>query len=119
MQRINRTLALLPPAARSAHPDALRPIEVLAIQPSRDLGVLAAEELPRLPKTLRYMLRGLGASEDRGWDVLSYLGFDSTYTRVLLELGLNDARAHADVIAAFVAGGRVADTTASSAPELP
>jgi NTE family protein len=104
MQRINRTLALLTPAARSTHPDALRPIEVLALRPSRDLGRLASAELRRLPRTLRYMLRGLGASEERGWDVFSYLAFDSAYTRLLLDLGLEDARAQADVIGAFLRG---------------
>jgi NTE family protein len=108
MQRINRTLGLLAPEGRAAHPDGLRPIELFTIKPSRDLGMLAAQELTQLPATLEYMLRGLGASGGKGWDVLSYLAFDAAYTRILLDLGLADARAHEGAIRAFVAPAALA-----------
>jgi len=54
-----------------------------------------------LPATLRYLTRGLGASPERGADFLSYLAFDSSYTRPLIEIGRRDALAQKDEIEAF------------------
>jgi NTE family protein len=102
MQRINRTLALVDARHGAAHPDALRQIPVLAIRPSRDLGTLATDEFEQLPMTLRYMLRGLGASGTKGWDLVSYLAFEPAHVRRLLELGLRDAHARAAEIRAFL-----------------
>jgi NTE family protein len=48
------------------------------------------------------MLRGLGASDERGWDLLSYLTFDGAYTGQLLELGRSDALARKDEIKKFL-----------------
>ncbi|NIU53193.1 MAG: patatin, partial [Gemmatimonadetes bacterium] len=39
LQRINRVLEALPPG--TPNPDGLRPIKLLVIRPSRDLGTLA------------------------------------------------------------------------------
>jgi NTE family protein len=107
MRRINRTLALLSTTAGETHADHLRVIPVEAVLPSKDLGALAAEEFGRLPRTLRYMLRGLGASDEKGWDLLSYLAFDRAYTRHLLELGRADAHANAGAIRALFDGTAV------------
>jgi NTE family protein len=104
MQRINRTLALLSKSGRETHEDRLRVVPVEAVLPSKDLGALAAEEFSRLPRTLRYMLRGIGASDEKGWDLLSYLAFDRSYTRRLLDLGRADAHANAEAIHALLDG---------------
>ena len=98
MLRINRTISRLGTAATGE----LREIPVEVVVPSQDLGRLAAAELRRLPRTLRYMLRGLGASDETGWDVLSYLAFDRTYTRRLLELGRADAHAAAATLGPLI-----------------
>lgn len=90
-QRINRTLALIGPGV--PHPDGLRIVPVMAVFPSRDPGPLAGAAFGALPRTLRYMLRGIGVSGERGWDLLSYLAFDPSYTRPLLEMGRADGRA--------------------------
>src|SRR5581483_12339606 len=93
MDRINRTVARLTDEERAKHPDRLRVIPVLAVKPSQDLGSLASEQFDRFPRSLKHLLRGLGASTDTGWDLLSYLAFDSAYTKRLLELGRSDALA--------------------------
>ena len=59
-----------------AHPDHLRPVPVLAIKPSKDLGILASEQFHAFPRALRHLLRGVGASDRAGWDLLSYLAFE-------------------------------------------
>jgi NTE family protein len=101
MMRINQTIELIDERRRAEHPYGLRSIPLLVIRPSIDLGSLASDQFRRLPASLRYVTRGLGASDDRGADFLSYLAFDPTYTRPLLELGRSDALAQRNEIEAF------------------
>jgi NTE family protein len=114
MERINRTVALLDESRLRVQADQLRPIPVLAIKPSQDLGTLAKEHFRRFPRTLRFLLRGLGASYDKGWDLLSYLSFDAAYTRRLLELGYDDAMARKDELIAFFTPSGLPSTANSS-----
>jgi NTE family protein len=58
MQRINRTLALLPDHVRQDTP--LRPVESLVIAPSQRLDDVAARHLGSLPAPVRTLLRGVG-----------------------------------------------------------
>ncbi|MCP5419107.1 MAG: patatin-like phospholipase family protein [Gammaproteobacteria bacterium] len=103
LRRINRTLELLSPEARERHPNKLRQIPLLAIQPSRDLGTLASEQFKNFSPMLRYLLKGIGASQKKGWDLLSYLAFDEAYTGRLIELGYQDALAQREEILPFFA----------------
>src|SRR6185503_12630912 len=72
LQRVNRTLSFVPDDARREHPDLLRRIPGLLLRPSQDLGQLAADEYVRFPAMLRHLLRGIGATGQSGWDLLSY-----------------------------------------------
>jgi len=101
MERINQTLALMSDEARRNHPQNLRAIPVLTIRPSQDLGTLASEQFHLFPRMLRYLLKGIGASDQQGWDLLSYLSFDKTYTGCLLDLGYRDALAMKEKILEF------------------
>ncbi len=87
LNRINETLALL---GNVPVPHKLRPIPVLALRPSRDLGSLASDQYDQFPKMLRFMLKGIGASSKSGWDLLSYLAFEPGYVHRLMELGYED-----------------------------
>lgn len=91
LERINTTLSLMDPAtlARAHYP--LRHVPAFVLRPSRDLGSLAQAQFRHFPLVLRHLLNGIGASEARGADLLSYLAFDAAYTRVLTELGYEDA----------------------------
>ncbi|HEY8377202.1 MAG TPA: patatin-like phospholipase family protein [Nannocystis sp.] len=103
LRRINHTLSLVPP---ERHPElpGLRPIPVLALQPSQDLGRLAVDQYDEFPRVVRYLLRGIGATGERGWDLLSYLAFEPGYTSRLIELGHRDVMARRDELSAFLAG---------------
>lgn len=100
LERINDMLALLPPE-RSAEL-GLRHIQLLVMRPSRDLGKLANDYEPRLPRTFRFLTRGFGTRETRSNDLLSLLMFQPDYLRRLIELGEHDAEVGWSRIEAFL-----------------
>ena len=127
LQRINRTLALLDPAARARSP--LRPVEVLVISPSERLDDIAARHVHALPKPVLSLLRGIGVNRDgadqRGGAALaSYLLFEAGYTRELMRLGAADTMARRDDVLAFfgwpqqAAEGAVRDPSPTAWSEL-
>jgi NTE family protein len=98
LERINRLILALPPVRRSG----LRPVELLVLRPSRDLGRLANACEPRLPATFRFLTRGLGTKQAPSKDFLSLIMFQEDYLGRLLELGASDGEARMDEIAAFL-----------------
>ncbi|MDR3606393.1 MAG: patatin-like phospholipase family protein [Oligoflexia bacterium] len=101
MERINQTLSLLSEEAIRRHPQKLRSIPVLALRPSEDLGILASRQMKSFPWIFRHLMRGIGASHNQGLDLMSYLAFDRTYTRQLLDLGYADTWAIRDEVREF------------------
>lgn len=103
LQRINRTLQLLPAEVREQ--SSLRPIDVLLIAPSQRLDDIAARHLEALPLSVRALLRGIGVggqgSEARGAALASYLLFEADYTRELMALGEADTLARREEVAQF------------------
>jgi NTE family protein len=75
-------------------------VDVLAIHPSEDIGALAAELADRVPRVVRYLMRGLG-SDEAIKELTSYLLFDPVFCGRLIELGREDVRANRDGIEAF------------------
>ncbi len=103
LERINTTLSLMAPEQHARHPQRLRPIPLLALRPSRDLGSMAVHEQRRLPRAVRHLLNGIGATGERGWDLVSYLAFNPVYVTSLMELGYEDTYARRAEVAAFLA----------------
>ncbi len=103
LQRINTTLALLPVDALGR--TTLRPIEVLMISPSERLDDLAGKHIDSLPFAVRSLLRAVGVSgrgeSARGAALVSYLLFESAYTRELIDLGCSDTLARRDEVLRF------------------
>ncbi len=103
MQRINRTLSAIPDDIKQQGKIPLRPIKSLVISPSERLDYLAARHVQTLPWPVRVLLRGVGAMNRRGGALASYLLFEQTYTRALIDLGYKDTMARCDEVSTFLA----------------
>lgn len=113
--RLERINTLLQRCGDGGDPvDQFRTIELLLLRPSRDLGQLASEHAHRLPRTVRYLVGGLGSREGRTADFVSYLLFEPSYLGSLIELGEHDAEAQWERIDRFLRWGEPVDTAGAS-----
>ena len=104
LSRINETVRLIPSMERAkanGNTVHLRPVESLLIAPSQHLGEIALRHKQHFPRSVRYLLRGIGAWKRSGGDMLSYLLFEKPYCRELIELGFQDAMRRRAEIEAF------------------
>jgi NTE family protein len=99
MERINRTLKLVPP--ESLKDAQLRPIRLLFITPSQPLERIAARFIHELPGTVRFVLRPTGALNRSGSNLASYLLFEEPFCRALIDLGYQDTVARESEVREF------------------
>ena len=100
LERLNGILAAVPPGARLR--ERIRPIKLLVLRPSLDLGALARPHWRRLPTVVRSLAEGIGGQREGASDFISYLLFDPAYTVPLMELGYDDANDDWDKIEEFL-----------------
>ncbi len=96
LHRINRTVSLVPEDVRSSI--NLRHVDVLVISPSQPIEKIAERHLKNLPWTIRILLRAVGVMRSHGANLMSYLLFDKSYCRALIDLGYQDALKHKEEI---------------------
>ena len=97
----SRSTTSLPACPRTSA-TASRRIDLLVLRPSEDLGRLANEYEPDLPRAFRFLTRGLGTREARSNDLLSLLMFQSDYIKRLIQMGEADAAARLSTIRRFL-----------------
>lgn len=98
-RRVDKTLSLLGEQQRVA--TSLRDIDVLMVQPSRDVRDIARDHAHEMPWTIQMLLKRIGVW-GRDWRLPSYLLFESAYCRALIEMGHADTMARRDEIADFL-----------------
>ena len=102
LSRMNRVLEQLGERPLTGPLAGLRPLHTLVIVPRQDLRSLAAQFAHELPRGVRLLLRGLGASSNSGMQLVSYLLFESGFTRALIDMGYRDAMEMEDELRAFI-----------------
>ncbi len=98
MERMNELLRKMAPHER----DGLKPIDLLVLRPSVDLGKLAGEYERYLPRKLKLLVRALGTKETESPDFISLLMFEPTYTQRIIEIGEADVETRLPEIRTFL-----------------
>jgi len=101
LERINRTLTLIPPAKLAEANLPLRPVKVLFISPSQPIERIAARFVHELPATVRFILRPTGAMNRSGSNLASYLLFEEAFCRTVIDLGYQDTVAREQEVRDF------------------
>ena len=80
----------------------LRRIDSMIVLPSEDIRNVAERHAHELPLPVRLLLKGLGATSRDGRQLISYLLFESGFTRELIDMGYKDGLAKRDELEAFL-----------------
>jgi NTE family protein len=121
LRRINRTMSMIPEEVRQK--SNLRHVDVLVIEPSHPIEKIAERFVMRLPWTIRFLLRWVGAMRRSGSNLVSYLLFEKGFCRALIDLGYQDAIKRREEILAFLElqpePGEQPAATGEHQPEVP
>lgn len=105
LTRINRIVSQFPAGTlEKSYSENLKRIDTMIIVPSQDIREIAQRHVKEFPRAVRLLLRGLGAFNAGGGQLISYLLFEQAYCRELIELGYQDALARKDHLLPFIAG---------------
>lgn len=85
--RINEFVNSIP--EEHQHKLNFKKMQIVPIHPSRDIGQIAFQMSSRMPRIVRYLLKGLGPLEDAA-EIISYLLFEPDFCKALIEMGYED-----------------------------
>ena len=99
LKRINRTLSLIP---KKEHEQThLKKVETLIIKPSIDVRAVTEQHANAIPRPVRTLLKVIGGW-GKDWRMPSYLLFEPSYTKALIDLGYQDAKNQKEELLAFL-----------------
>lgn len=101
LQRINRTIRLIPDSVARQEELSLKRVDVIVMSPSKSIEEIADQHLDELPRTVRFLLRGTGAMTRGGANLASCLLFEREFCQALIALGYRDTMDRAEEITAF------------------
>jgi NTE family protein len=104
LMRINEIVNEQPGRKLQGDVANLKAIDALIIFPSQDVREIALRYIDEMPRSVRILMRMLGAMNYGGRQLVSYLLFESGYTQALLKLGYSDAMARHDELLNFMRG---------------
>ena len=102
LERMNQLAEASPPGARD-----IQHVDTLMLAPSVDPREIAGRHTGDVPAGLRALLRVIGGRDASGYQLASYLTFETGYTRALIELGYHDAMEARAAIMAFMSGEKL------------
>jgi NTE family protein len=102
LERMNQLAATSSPDGRD-----IQHVETLMLAPSVDPREIAGRHTGDIPAGLRALLRVIGGRDSSGYQLASYLTFETGYTRALIELGYRDAMEARSAILAFMSGEKL------------
>lgn len=94
---INRFVQSSPEAQKAG----FKRIDFAYVSPTIDIGKIAAEKSNKLPRIIRYLLKGLGTAEDAA-EIISYLLFEPSFCRHQIEVGFADGMQNREQIEYFL-----------------
>lgn len=100
LRRLNEYALAIP--AEQHKKVALRPLDYLFISPSVDIGEMAVQRAHKLPRMVRFLLKGLGSVHDAS-ELVSYLLFESGFCTDLIEIGYQDGMARKEEVIQLLA----------------
>ena len=100
LQRINRTLSMMPREIREQNSVSMRQVDFRLLSPSEELERIAMNYKGELPPAIRFLL--YGALRRRGSNLLSYLLFERSYCRALIQLGYQDTMGRREELLGFL-----------------
>jgi len=101
LERINRTVDLIPAERQSNEGMPLRRVKTLFLSPSVSIEHMASRFVHALPRSIRFLLQPTGALDRAGGTLASYLLFEAPFCRALIDLGVEDTMARANEVRAF------------------
>jgi NTE family protein len=102
LTRLNSILEQIDHSALVGPVAKLKPINTLIILPREDIRDVAMRHVHELPRAVRMLLRGMGAMNKGGMQLVSYMLFESGFTRELIDMGYRDALAMEEDLRGFI-----------------
>lgn len=101
LERINQTVGHVSSRAERRE-IGLHHIDCEMVVPSRDIRELARDHAGEFPRTVRMLLKGVGAFNAEGLQLMSYLLFEPGYLGALIDMGYSDAQGQCERICGYI-----------------
>ena len=102
LDRINQVISLNENQTVQTNTKEMKHIDYLVISPSIDLSEITKNCYKDMPFSLRMLFKGIGIKKDKNSDLLSFLLFESSFSKSLIDLGFRDAMNRKDEIKDFL-----------------
>ncbi|MDP6146864.1 MAG: patatin-like phospholipase family protein [Gammaproteobacteria bacterium] len=102
LDRINQVIAQNDKQQVRTKTKELRHIDYLVISPSKDINEIAMNCYEDIPLSIRMLFRGIGINRSNNSELLSFLLFESSFSKSLIDLGFQDAMKRREEIKKFL-----------------
>jgi NTE family protein len=100
--RINTILEHLGVSEIHTKQGLLHTVQTFLVVPDEDIREIAAQYAHEMPRSMRLLLKALGSMNAMGMQLVSYVLFESGFTRELIRMGYRDARLMEEDLRAFM-----------------